>query len=1342
MKGFYGKFVAAGLACMLIVTSMPFQAVANEQATDQPSAMILADMQKEKKDTKKYVDGEALVVFSSQLSAEGVESTGLSGDMQMEDSWDFSSENTDMQTDATGTGESVDTEGSLVVALVKSDSMTTDQLISNLKQNPMVESAEPNYICHVDSVTNDTYSNWQWGLSNTGQNAGTVDDDINVDSVWSSSSVTGSQKIIAIVDTGTEYTNSELSTEMWVNPYQGRLSGTYGYDFANMDDDPMDDNGHGSHCAGIIAAAGNNNAGISGVNQQAKIMSLKFLDGDGSGTLSGAVSSYNYIYRAMKLGADVVAINNSWGTADSQTFEVLVNKLGEMGAVSLFAAGNEGTDDDTISDGIWSSDSPYLITVAASNENDALASFSNYGKNNVSLAAPGTDILSTVSSACFNPGIYEQSLRTTLCSNFNDYNDGGTVITGSQNMTGFGVAEDTDITSIKTAGSTVSYSAGVNSTKYFGKNGGKSYTLSVTNAKAGDVVTMALPYTLPANLVTEPTVSAMITADGPTATKTINFFDTEYKIPSYLQIYDCSEAEYAAMETAQYADSEPTGLMDISGASNYWSHLTISSGGELSKGSTQNRRFVIQIVCAYDGDYSICLDDFGVTKGLNMNESTQFGNYDYYCGTSMATPFVSGAVALVSAIHPECTADEIASMVKASVRKTTEMENKTSSGGILDLSKLEDPVPVISNAVVQSDHTVRLSGYGFRQNDTVLKINGTEVPNTVVSSKELTFDGSPYLNQILTISVTTARGTAQKNLYLVNADKTYTNLGSAEDYANFLMLMEADGLTTTDGDTMYYYDSIAQTLDTFSIQEGSGSPTANLIPATMLSSQNCFPKSEIKDGSFSVASNMVYLDGKIYMIACLEEAATTYKEYALVYYDKATMSIGTAGQLPDAYNHIEEETLAAYNGQLFLVGGYDYNVKTLSTAVTVYDPQTMKWSDGIALPSGRAAGQCIQVGNQLFYTLGETESSGGSYQCPANLIFNGTSWSICDSTAGLSPYTYENISHDGKTLALYRGNVGLAGKNVLYSGIPCKGLGDTFTYSIEDKTYQRTAYNFITSIQEQTFKGALAGQYLIGTSLSNNQINLYCAKLDFKPYAIIDSSTSHGSVEQNTDSMLPGSLVTLTAYPDAGYYVKSFLVNGALVQGNSTQFRITGDTTIKATFAAYVKKITLNKSSVQIDAGRTATLKATFSPSSAGNKAVTWKSSNTKYATVDQSGKVTAKKAGIGHTVTITATAKDGSKVKATCKVTVIRGVTKVKLTASSHHLSAGKKLKLSVIITPSNAAIKDVTFKSSNTKYATVDKNGKVSAKKAGIGHTVTITATSKDNSKIKGTYKITIEK
>ena len=187
---------------------------------------------------------------------------------------------------------------------------------------------------------------------------------------------------------------------------------------------------------------------------------------------------------------------------------------------------------------------------------------------------------------------------------------------------------------------------------------------------------------------------------------------------------------------------------------------------------------------------------------------------------------------------------------------------------------------------------------------------------------------------------------------------------------------------------------------------------------------------------------------------------------------------------------------------------------------------------------------------------------------------------------------------------------------------------------------------------------------------------------------------------------------------------------------------------VKSTFNINIKKVNVTKISLStttktVQAGKKATVKAAIAPTNATNKAITWTSSNTKYATVNSKGVVTTKKAGIGKTVTITAKAKDGSGKKSSIKIKIVKNVkvSKIKLKASSKTVKAGKKVTVKAAITPVNATNKKVTWTSSNKDYATVNSKGVVTTKKAGKGKTVKITAKAKDGSGKKATIKIKIK-
>ncbi len=174
-----------------------------------------------------------------------------------------------------------------------------------------------------------------------------------------------------------------------------------------------------------------------------------------------------------------------------------------------------------------------------------------------------------------------------------------------------------------------------------------------------------------------------------------------------------------------------------------------------------------------------------------------------------------------------------------------------------------------------------------------------------------------------------------------------------------------------------------------------------------------------------------------------------------------------------------------------------------------------------------------------------------------------------------------------------------------------------------------------------------------------------------------------------------------------------------------------------------VTGLTLSAASKSIAIGKKVTVKPTVKPSNATDKTVSWKSSNTKWATV-KNGVVSMKKAGAGKTVTITAIAKDGSKKKAAIKIKIMKNaVTKVSFKIKSKAVKNGKKITLKPDIkTNGKKANKKLSWKSSNTKWATVNAKGVVATKKAGKGKTVTITATSTDGTNKKASVKVKITK
>ncbi len=291
--------------------------------------------------------------------------------------------------------------GRLRAEVDKIQGMTVEEAIQRLQGHPKVEYVEPNYILQADEVPNDPMFNQLWGMENTGQTGGTPGADISATNAWDV--FTGSSNVlIGVIDTGVDYTHPDLAANIWTNPGEipgngidddgnGYIDDIHGWDFINNDNDPMDDHGHGSHVSGTIGAVGDNGIGVAGVNWHVKIMGLKFLSSSGSGSTDDAVSAIEY---ATMMGVNLTS--NSWGGGGfSQALYDAIADAGAHNILFVAAAGNDGANMDVNPHYPSAYDLDNIVSVAATDHNDALASFSNYGLTTVDLAAPGVDILST-----------------------------------------------------------------------------------------------------------------------------------------------------------------------------------------------------------------------------------------------------------------------------------------------------------------------------------------------------------------------------------------------------------------------------------------------------------------------------------------------------------------------------------------------------------------------------------------------------------------------------------------------------------------------------------------------------------------------------------------------------------------------------------------------------------------------------------------------------------------------------------------------------------------------------------------------------------------------------------
>lgn len=603
----------------------------------------------DKAETPDYAEGEAIVMlkksapgkYMSKSKAASVYGKGI----KMESSFDAKSKNGDK-----------DIKG----VCVKSNTKTTKELIAELKNDPSVDCVFPNYYMEPQDITNDPYSGYQWALDNTGQNGGTSGIDINANALWSKADSSSSgEQVVAVIDSGIDAAHEDLKNVLWKNTTD--LPGTYGYDYVNDDAVPEDATGHGTHIAGIIAASANNSKGISGINtSKTKIMAFKVDVDEHTFNTDAIFSSLDYISKAIDKGVNVVAVNCSFGKSNQSdeykaVMENWMNVLGQKGAVTCVSAGNNSEDMNSYHDetGRWwvpaCCDSDYKICVAASDENDGLAYFSNYGDKYVDVAAPGTNILSTVPESEFIPTIYTPSQRQSLCTCFQDYSSFSDTSSFGLNYTAY--AFDGYSLKITSGGS-----------DSFGKTKGSMKIESADgNYGSGIDFYIEFPYSVD--------------------NKTDKYYFS-YKRKSYADMNARTldaDANYAT-ESKFY---QLTGFGNIKGDSYRWFTDYSNSDPQYIYNFTTSRKF---IMCFKNVTGPIIIDEFGISK-QGVSESS-FGKYDYMQGTSMACPHVTGAVALLRSAYPSYSVIDIVNMIKTTGRQSAQLTNGLVKNGFsLSLDK-------------------------------------------------------------------------------------------------------------------------------------------------------------------------------------------------------------------------------------------------------------------------------------------------------------------------------------------------------------------------------------------------------------------------------------------------------------------------------------------------------------------------------------------------------------------------------------------------------------------------------------------------------------------------------
>ena len=530
--------------------------------------------------------------------------------------------------------------------------MSVDQAINYYSKNPNIAYVERNYIVHTDLIPNDPDLDELWGLYNKGQLVngitGKTNADIDALNAWDIETGDSNPVVIAVIDTGVAYNHPDLKANIWRNPGEincedgndddgnGYIDDCHGWDFIGDDNDPRDYDdkvGHGTHVAGTIAAVGNNSVGTTGVMWKAQIMPIRFIGVSGAGTTADAIAAIEY---ANKNGAHI--INNSWGGGEFS--QALWDVINASNAVIVCAAGNDGLNNDITPHFPSSYPNSNIISVAATDSGDNLASFSNYGISSVDVAAPGVNIYSSVPTHSYGEsvGVYSENFdgdSVTLASF--GWTTGGTPFPSTWEVT-----SDTGKTRGKDDNSLEDSPDG----KYANNtNSWAGYTNSGTSIKTVKDNIYTLTFKWKGNLEAD-----------------YDFLNINYSANSFTWEW-IDRRTGTARKFTQDSTTEFTLIADL--LPDFYFGFGLSS----DKAFRSN---------------GVRIDDVELTR---TPIKISGHSYAYIAGTSMATPHVSGIAGLLKALDPSLTNSEIIETILKSVDTMSSLENRIATGGRVNAYK-------------------------------------------------------------------------------------------------------------------------------------------------------------------------------------------------------------------------------------------------------------------------------------------------------------------------------------------------------------------------------------------------------------------------------------------------------------------------------------------------------------------------------------------------------------------------------------------------------------------------------------------------------------------------------
>lgn len=862
------------------------------------------------------------------------------------------------------------------LVLVTSSSMSTNALISELEKRDDVLFAEPNYVKTISSTQSRTaadYKELQWGL----ENSGAVMDGVEGYDVGNSSNLSGSDEVvIAVVDSGIDYEHENLNDRMVdLSQYPGLMEdtdcGIYGYNALDDGDLPseiMDYNGHGTHCAGIIGANGED-GGTQGVMSDVSLLGVRVLDQNGSGTTSTILRGLAWLENAKEdYGVNIRAFNFSLGGSSLTLAEKLaIEELDQSGVTAIIASGNSSADLDrnSMSGAFGAADSS--IVVNAMNPDGSPAYYTNYGTV-TDIFAPGSSIFSTV----------------------------------SEHDAGFN-----SFTSVKN-GTAIAYegfeAAGANDTADPSAEQGLTFHYYDENAAdyCGELVPTTDEHSFMGssslNITADPWETVVIVSEP----IDISYIDDFTDVYGNLTVYGDAYSESTSVIMDYKADGDydtEDGFTDYFYADIYTDENIWASGyysaysplGDIEGLDTQN--FQIKLTIDMNDCSQICIDSVGVGTGVE--------NYALYNGTSMAAPMVTGAYGVLCAQFPDESNDKLSARIIGGAVRENQLTMLCETGGRLNIEKsAANPDPVIQSYTVSAD-TITLYGWflGEAQGTVDMGTTPLEVESWQADSGNNIGTIRVKLPENVSgrqiIRVVRADDTSAFGLKYIDAGESDTNFNelstpSDEIYnnTNFVMMAEAAGdiflvpynyetMLSDEGQYLYRYDIDADTWESLG--------KIDILP----------------EGSY--IESITGHNGSLYAIYTVAED-DMMAETHLIRYDIASKSWSACKGVDVDSGSV----LCEYKGQLVAVGGiigFDFSGKLMvNDEVLAIDVDNGTTKSIGKIPNNIIPGAVYASGDDLIILNMDVDISTGGYYMTNEMIVTDLSTSdvyyIPDSIRG------------------------------------------------------------------------------------------------------------------------------------------------------------------------------------------------------------------------------------------------------------------------------------------------------------------------------------------------------